>query len=194
MNRTVRYWRRGSLAIALSIVLCAAQAATDPKEADGWFQRATGQMNIRARECAPFHMKIVFHAYAGLQIDAKQKIMTGDGNYEETWLAPHQWRREVGFGSYHAVEVQSGGVRKMQASSDYEPSRVLMLLQGLYNPIPRTYLDPSLNDFPFAWKVRHQTVGGIEFVRISRLEYGTSQEFSGRLAATYSFSRQRPPF
>jgi hypothetical protein len=171
------------------MALCDAQAAGDPKDAIGWFQRAADQMNLRTSGSAPFHMKVIFHAYPGAEMSNKPQIVTGDGTYEETWLAPHQWRREVTLGSYHAVEVQSGPVRKMQVSSDYEPSRILMLLEGLYNPIPRNYLDPTLNDVPLTWKVEHQSVKGIDFVRISRFQFGLTPDAFGhqRVAATYSF-------
>lgn len=67
----------------------------------------------------------------------RSKLITGDGVYEETWAAPHRWRREVTLGSYHAVEVESEQGRKMQTSSDYEPSRILMLLKALLEPIPK---------------------------------------------------------
>jgi hypothetical protein len=134
-------------------------------------------------------MKVTFHAYPGKEMTRKTQIATGDGTYEETWLAPHQWRREVTFGSYHALEVQSGPVRKMQASSDYEPSRVLMLLEALYNPVPRNYLDPTLNDVPFAWKSEHLSANGIDFVRMSRFQFPLTRDAMGRqrVAATYNF-------
>ena len=97
----------------------------DPKDATGWFQRASDQMNLRGFGAAPFHMKVVFTALPGLELLDKKKqpqIITGDGVYEETWIAPHHWRREVTLVNYHAVEVESAKGRMMQASSDYEPS------------------------------------------------------------------------
>jgi hypothetical protein len=109
----------------------------DPKDAVGWFQRANDQMNLRALNSDPFHMKVKFTALPGLELLQKREkphIITGDGAYEETWMGPHHWRREVTFGGYHAVEVESPQGRKMQYSSDYEPSRVLMLLDALFSP------------------------------------------------------------
>ena len=58
----------------------------------GWFQRASDQMNLRGPDGAPFHMKVAFTALPGLELlegKKKPQIMTGDGVYEETWLAPH---------------------------------------------------------------------------------------------------------
>jgi hypothetical protein len=182
--------RRFSILLLVLIRASAgAHAGGDPKEAISWFQRAAEQMNLRASGSAPFHMKVKFHAYPGAEMINKPQIVTGDGTYEEMWLAPHQWRREVTLGSYHAIEVQSGPLRKIQASSDYEPSRVLMLLEGLYNPVPRNYLDPTLNDLPLVWKVEHESAKGINFVRISRLQFNLHTDAMGhqRVAAAYNF-------
>jgi hypothetical protein len=97
----------------------------------------------------------------------KPQILTGDGVYEETWLAPNQWRREVTFGAYHAVEVESGKARKMQASSGYEPSRVLMLLDALYEPVPRWLLPADSTAYlDKRWSIGPVTVAGAPLVSI----------------------------
>ena len=167
---------------------CAAAqtAAPEPKTSMGWFERASNQMNLRMPGCEPFRMKVTFHALSGLEFLPKGKslILTGDGVYEETWLSPHEWRREVTLGSYHGVEAQVAGARKMGSSSDYEPSRVLMLLEALLNPISRYVLSPELHAGRVRWKTEQLTVGGQAFVRIStsasvstRLTLGTAYIF-----------------
>ena len=96
-------------------------AVPEPKTSAEWFQRASDIMNLRLPGSAPFHMRITFHASPGMELlsfKEKPEIVTGDGVYEETWLALHQWRREVTLAGYHAIEEESGGGRKMQASSD----------------------------------------------------------------------------
>jgi len=144
-------------------------SSSDPKDALGWFERASDQMNLRTLGSAPFHMKVKFHAFPGLELlpPEKSEIVTGDGVYEETWLSPEQWRREVTLGSYRAVETHTDKVRKMQASSDYEPSRVVMLMEALLNPIARYALFPDLQAHPFHWKVDRFSVNSHAFVRIS---------------------------
>jgi hypothetical protein len=164
MLRCFRCFAGLTLAGAL---LPAAAQTVEPKDATGWFQRASDQMNLRMPGSAPFHMKVAFHAFPGVELIKKPQILTGDGVYEETWLSPRQWRREVTLGSYHAIEVQSDRVRKMQASSDYEPSRVLMLLEGLLNPIPRNYVSPDLIDIHRGWNLKRGTAGNLEYMRIS---------------------------
>jgi hypothetical protein len=141
----------------------------EPTDALGWFRRADNITNIRMPGSAPFHMTVKFHGYPGIDFVPKGKstVQTGDGVYEETWQSPEAWRREVTFGAYHAVEVRAGGVRKFQASSDYEPSRVLMLLRALLTPIPRITLEPELDDLHLKWKVEHRAAGNLSYVRIA---------------------------
>jgi hypothetical protein len=95
--------------------------------------------------------------------------VAGDGVYEEMWLAPHTWRREVTLAGYHAIETYSSQTRKMQASSDYEPSRVLMLLNALLDPIPRNLVsfEFSKKEGAGSWKIDHVASGSLSLVRIS---------------------------
>jgi hypothetical protein len=147
-----------------------ATSPSDPKDAVGWFQRASDQMNLRTLDSAPFHMKVKFTALPGFELLEKKKkphIITGDGVYEETWMGPHHWRREVTFGDYHAVEVESPQGRKMRYTSDYEPSRVLMLLDALLYPIPRQRTSPTLDEGHLRWKIQNNSVGGLPFVLIN---------------------------
>ncbi len=168
-----------------------AQAApSEPKTAIEWFQRANDQMNIRMPGSAPFHMTVKFRAFPGeelLGMKEKSQIIVGDGVYEEIWLAPHHWRREVTFGSYHAVEVETGQGRKIQASSGYEPSRVLTLLWALLYPVTRDAASREFqNEGGPAWKVDHVTVGNLVLVRICR---SVGNE-SGNIADSYYFFPQ----
>jgi hypothetical protein len=142
---------------------------TEPTTALDWFRGADNLTNIRMPGSMPFHMKVAFHGYPGIDFAPKGKstIITGDGVYEETRVSPETWRREVTFGAYHAVEVRAGAVRKFQASFDYEPSRVLMMLRGLLIPVPRIFLEPELEDPPLHWKVERLTAGAMAYVRVS---------------------------
>jgi len=135
-----------------------------------WFQRANNQMNLRMPGSAPFHMKVTFQAFPGVELlDPKEQsdFVAGDGIYEETWIAPHQWRREVTLAGYHAVETESGRARKMMANSSYEPSRVLMLLRALLSPVPRGLLSAdTISEGESRWKIDHLTKGDLSLVRI----------------------------
>jgi hypothetical protein len=64
------------------------------------------------------------------------------------------------------VEVRAGGSRKFEESSDYEPSRVMMLMSALLTPIPRTILEPELDESRIHWKVEHLMAGSVPWVRV----------------------------
>ncbi len=155
---------------------------TEPKTSMEWFQRARDRMNIRMPGDAPFHMKVTFQASPGMEFLAenqKSQFVTGDGTYEETWLAPHKWRREVKLADYHAVEVESDQGRKMQASSEYEPIRVLMLLNALLNPIPRNLVSREFkHEGASGWTVDHLSKEDVSLVRISKTLEFSGTEFS----------------
>lgn len=152
----------------------------EPKQSMEWFARAADMMNPRMPGAAPFHMTVKFHAFAGDQMlgpKEKSDFIIGDGLYQETWVDPHRWRREISLGSYHAVEVEGNGVRKFQSSSDYEPSRVLMLLSQLTTPIPRGF---TTREFPYGrgWKIDHVATGDIKLVRLSKTTGGESANYT----------------
>ncbi|MGP0021003.1 MAG: hypothetical protein ACLPHP_20710 [Candidatus Sulfotelmatobacter sp.] len=153
----------------MTLLAAAERGDNDPKNATEWFQRADDQMNLRMPGSTPFHMKVTFHALPGLVLDKEKssRIISGDGTYEETWVAPRRWRREVTLDSYHAIEVMNESARKMQASSDYEPSRVLMLLEALLYPVPRDLSSPFLSEAHPKWKIESGAAHNISYVKIS---------------------------
>ena len=57
-----------SMFFASVMLPAAAQTATsEPKDAMGWFTRAHDQMALRSPGSAPFHMKVAFHAFPGIE-------------------------------------------------------------------------------------------------------------------------------
>ena len=163
-------------------------APPQPQTATDWFRRADSLTNIRLPGSAPFHLKVTFHAYPGVDFNPPKNpapaiapvpghpfIITGDGTYEETWLSPEKWRREVNFGSYHAVEVRADGARKFQASEDYEPARVLMLMEALFEPVPRYLIRPEMDAHPHRWDVESKSAGSVPYVSVShRFDWGSA--------------------
>jgi hypothetical protein len=117
-----------------------------PVTPSDYLQRAEKVTNIRATGSTPFHVKVHFVASGNVEF-------TGEGDYEEIWLAPDKWRREVSFGTYHAVETQETSKHTFQASSDYEPKRLLLFMRMI---APRTMEDPPITTGDtdhFEWKV-----------------------------------------
>jgi hypothetical protein len=178
----MRYlWLHGVLSCAMIVGTselrgAEVQQAIYPKDSIRWFQRASDQLNIRLPGSASFHMKVNFHALAGkelLGLREKPQIVSGDGTYEETWIAPHKWRREVRFAQFEATEVESEEGRKIQSSLDYEPSRVLMLLNSILEPIPRNFLSREYkHEGASGWRVDHASVGRMDLIRVSA-SFGT---------------------
>lgn len=161
-------------------VLSASSTKTpDAESPQAWLAHAHDLMDIRTPGAPPFHLKVVFHAAPGMDFSKKSKpsIITGDGTYEETWLAPHRWRREVTFPQYHAVEVEANGVRKYQADSDYEPSRVLMMLDALLYPIPLNWFSPEYRDSDEDWKIEHRSAGNIAYVTLTHRDRGLNNDW-----------------
>ena len=156
--------------ILLTLGVAAQTPQPEPKRPVEWFARAQNLMDLRTYDAAPFHLKVSFHAFPGNELLApgeKPAIITGDGKYEETWLGPHQWRREVSLGDYHAIEEESGRFRKMQASSDYEPLRVVMLMEALLYPIPRE-LTSNSSRYAKGWSMDSVTAGDTTLVRLAK--------------------------
>src|SRR5579862_7312794 len=81
--------------------------ATEPKQPIDWLARAAGRLEIRQAGAAAFHLRATFHAYQGIDFSApgESTMIIGNGTYEEWWVSPEKWRREVTLGSYHALEA-----------------------------------------------------------------------------------------
>ena len=184
-----RYCRNEALATLLLAVAVAAltpltsapEPAKEPDSAVAWLKRANGLTDIRMPGSPPFHMKVTFHAFTGMDFAKKDKptIIIGDGTYEETWFSPEKWRREINFTGYHAVEVRANGSRKYKADSDYdyEPSRVLMMLDALLYPVPRNFFSPEFTESHADWKIEHLTAGTIPYVKLTHRDRGMNNDW-----------------
>lgn len=171
-----------------------------PQSAVDWLRRADDLMNLRLPGSPPFHLRVTFHAWPAYELDPSQRssdpspplskpvpghpyTLVGDGIYEETWLSREQWRREATFGTYHAVEIRANGVRKFEASEDYEPGAVLILLRSLFNPVSSGWLQPELDDRAPKWKLEHLSAGSLPYLRISYTHVFGQSEFSTWLSS-----------
>lgn len=177
-----------------------ASSSTQPQSAVDWLRRADDLMNIRLPGSPPFHLRVTFHAWPAYELDPSQRssdsgsppsepiqgrpfTLVGDGSYEEIWLSREKWRREVNFGTWHAVEVRANGVRKFEASDDYEPGAVLILLRSLFKPVFGDWLQPELGGEVPKWKLEHRTAGSLSYLRISYNHVFGQSEFSTWLSS-----------
>jgi hypothetical protein len=167
-------------AASLCAIVCAFGARAEQKSPAGWFTEANARMSLRSPGTAGFHLHVDFHARGGEELLTKgeqSSIATGDGTYDEIWLEPHKWRREVVFGKYHAIEIDSGGSRKLQSSLDYEPSRVIMLLDALLSPVPKALASREFGKGS-GWATDHLESGGLKVVRLSKSSGSQRAEYS----------------
>ncbi|HTV15135.1 MAG TPA: hypothetical protein VME68_10490 [Acidobacteriaceae bacterium] len=164
---------------SFSLLTAAPEPVKEPDSAIAWLKHASELTDIRMPGSPPFHMKVTFHAYAGMDFakSGKSTIITGDGTYEETWLSPERWRREITFTGYHAVEVRANGARRYQADSDYEPSRVLMMLDALLYPVPRNLISPEFSESHDDWKIEHLAAGTLAYVALTHRDRGLNNDW-----------------
>jgi hypothetical protein len=168
---------RPALLFLLAALTLNAAAQPELKHSQDWFRQAGERMNLHQPGFQPFHLHVRFHAFAGEELLApgqQSQFITGEGSYDEIWLNPQTWRREVTLADYHAIEIQANGVRKMQASTDYEPSRVLMLLQNLLTPVPNHLVEKGSNTAQ-NWQIDHVAAGNNSVVRLSKVKISNSR-------------------
>jgi hypothetical protein len=81
------------------------------------------------------------------------------GHYEDIWLAPDKWRREVTFGSSRVVRSRSGD--KLYESDEGPDSKLLLLIFQFLEPIPAidTFVESD-------WRIKSDTVGDARTVRV----------------------------
>jgi TonB family protein len=83
------------------VLVCSAAVAGDNNSATAYLTQVSPQMLTRTPGGTSFHLKAHFSAKG----DAKN---TGDGTYEETWISPDKWRKDITFGSYKLTLVRKG--------------------------------------------------------------------------------------
>jgi TonB family protein len=118
-------------------------------------EKSRAATDPRTEGAPPFHLR------ATIQFDADH------GTYEETWLTPVKWRREVHVGSVSVLQTRDGDRLYAQRKGDEFALRpvdfVLDLIDGHF---------PS-TDFAFQegdWGQSAVEVGGVPLVRIARGE------------------------
>ena len=81
------------------------------------------------------------------------------GQYEDTWLSDHQWRREASFGKSRYVRSRNGD--KLYQSTDGQEAGLLRLVFRMLEPIPAT--DSFVES---DWRIKRDTVNGMRTIRV----------------------------
>lgn len=87
--------------------------------------------NLRAPDALPFHLHLQVHAE---RITAKPV----DGEYDEVWNAPDQWRRQIDFPQFREIETGDKDGRWMSRNVDFQPQASYLmgeLLDALFSPL-----------------------------------------------------------
>jgi len=94
------------------------------------------------------------------EFEAKGKSgSVSKGQYEDTWLSDHQWRREASFEKSRYVRSRSGD--KLYQSVDGQDAGLLRVVFRLLEPIPAidTFVESD-------WRIKRDNVNGVHTVRV----------------------------
>jgi TonB family protein len=101
-----------------------------------------------------------FHLHATLQIAPNQS-----GTYDETWLSPAKWRREIRLGSITLLATQNGNeAYHKNMGADSTPKEIDYLIDLMNAHFPRT--DGSFQEGD--WGQSAVQLGGVDMVRVAR--------------------------
>jgi TonB family protein len=116
--------------IMLAVIFALRVYAADDKkpqeqtESSELLARAGALQDIRADGSQPFHLHLQVHA---------QHITTKpvDGSYDEVWLAPDKWRREMTFPGFTQVEVGDKDSKWVSRNASFRPSVAYAISRAL---------------------------------------------------------------
>jgi TonB family protein len=117
--------------LVLAAVLPLRGLATDDKknketqnEVTELLAHAAALQNIRAPGSPPFHLRLRVHA---------EHITTKpvDGTYDEVWLIPNKWRREVTFPGFTQAEVGDEDSKWVSRNASFRPSVAFAISRAL---------------------------------------------------------------
>lgn len=128
-------------------------AATQP-EVRPIFDRMRAASNLRLDGAPSFHMKASFHSEDG---EAK-------GSYEETWVSPKKWRREVKLNDTSVVEVRTEDAFYRTFPGKYAPRLADDVIDSLSFSLP----GDNGSDFHDAdWSAVNAKLGNLPVLRLS---------------------------
>lgn len=103
--------------IALAIPAQPVFADSNQQEGEALLARAQQLMDLRAPGNPAFHLTAQFQIF-------DQVLGNLEGTYQEVWMSPDQWRREINAGSYHQVEIRNGNKHWILHPLSLESTRI----------------------------------------------------------------------
>jgi Gram-negative bacterial TonB protein C-terminal len=148
--------------------LCFAQSSAKsepssiPPDAQAYLDRAAQAMLQRTAGNPAFHLKATFAATPAPNAGTLAAQETGSGTYEETWISPSQWRKDITFGSWHRTSGTEDGEKIwIVDTSPATPFPVSQLLQII---LPN--VTPTMYSHPPKWKMTDVRLGNVDLVRV----------------------------
>jgi TonB family protein len=138
-----------------------AQLKADPSKlptAQSYFDRARKINDLRLESQQAFHLRATFESNGNVE-------QTGSGTYEETWISPTQWRREVTLKGQSVIETANGGTRYRKFKGSYASRRCDDVLDIMSLGFPGDNGD-SYQDAD--WHTAPAQLGTASLIRVSR--------------------------
>jgi len=147
--------RRASILLAALLLLSSATGLAQNTPANVIANLESHALE-RADGTPAFHLKADFQANGNVEFK-------GAGTYEEWWLDPSRWRKEVTLGKYHLVLLSVDGNIYRDSTEDYIPMRVYELLTFVLPALPTP--GELVADGP--WSVGPVTLQNTPLVRLA---------------------------
>ncbi len=132
-------------------------AVADLPAAKTLFDDARLNQGLRLEGAKPFHLKASFEGWGNPE-------ETGKGTYEETWLSPTQWKREITFNGHHVIESWDGDKDYRKFDGEYSSRRADEAAEALSFHFPG---DGGKFVLESDWHVEHAKLYNIDAIRAS---------------------------
>lgn len=130
---------KGSRILALATFCFAAvflaSSSDELQQGMALMAKAVDLENLRAQGAKSFHLSMKIHAR---QVGSDP----ADGSYDETWISPDIWRREITFRDFHQLEVGDSNSKWVSRNLDFRP-RVASLTAAAIETFMRPDLMPE---------------------------------------------------
>lgn len=132
-----------------------AEAASSGPEIKPIFDRMRAAGDLRLEDSPGFHMKASFHSEDG----------AAKGTYEETWLAPKKWRREVNLNGVSIVEARTEDAFYRTFPGKYAPRLADDVIEFLSFSLPG---DNGSDLHEQDWTAAHAKLGELPVLKLSK--------------------------
>lgn len=151
-------------------------------EASAYMDQSRQVMVQRSTGNPAFHVKASF---SSKELDAKGKIAAQAGTYEETWLSPTEWRKDISLATEHYAMGRNGGIAWRTPQS---PSFAVTMMQGciapFIPPFPDLFEAPT-NVKPKPWQLDRVELNGIQLDRVGSVD--NLPKHGKRIAPDYAY-------